>query len=177
MSVMSEAPSLERLRALPFVTEKGAQLLLRDVAQVRIEEGPPMLRSENARLSGWVYVDVRGRDLRSVVHDMQAAVADQVAMPPGYSLSWSGQFEYLERATERPVIDRTGLSGQFDLSLQFNPGVSRLPEGRTDITLAELEERPTIFTAVREQFGLKLEPATAPLDVLVIDAVERPTPD
>lgn len=93
--------SLERLRQLPFVTDKGAQLLLQDVAQVSIEEGPPMLRSENARLSGWVYVDVRGRDLRSVVNDMQAAVAKQVAMPAGYAVSWSGQFEYLERATER----------------------------------------------------------------------------
>ena len=93
--------SLERLRQLPFVTDKGAQLLLQDVAKVSIEAGPPMLRSENARLSGWVYVDVRGRDLRSVVNDMQAAVAGQVAMPAGYAVSWSGQFEYLERATER----------------------------------------------------------------------------
>ena len=55
--------SLERLRQLPFVTDKGAQLLLGDVARIAIEDGPPMLRSENARLSGWVYVDVRGRDL------------------------------------------------------------------------------------------------------------------
>jgi Cu(I)/Ag(I) efflux system membrane protein CusA/SilA len=93
--------SLEKLRTLPFVTNKGAQLLLQDVARVNIEEGPPMLRSENARLSGWVYVDVRGRDLRSVVTDMQAAVAKEVKLPAGYSVSWSGQFEYLERATER----------------------------------------------------------------------------
>ena len=93
--------SLERLRMLPFVTDRGAQLLLQDVAQVRIEEGPPMLRSENARLSGWVYVDVRGRDLRSVVHAMQAVVAEEVSMPAGYAVSWSGQFEYLERATQR----------------------------------------------------------------------------
>ena len=93
--------SLERLRQLPFVTEKGATVLLQDVARISIEDGPPMLRSENARLSGWVYVDVRGRDLRSVVNDMQAAVAKQVAMPAGYAVSWSGQFEYLERATER----------------------------------------------------------------------------
>ena len=93
--------SLERLRQLPFVTEKGATVLLQDVARLSIEDGPPMLRSENARLSGWVYVDVRGRDLRSVVNDMQAAVAKQVAMPAGYAISWSGQFEYLERATER----------------------------------------------------------------------------
>ena len=93
--------SLERLRQLPFVTERGATVLLQDVARLSIEDGPPMLRSENARLSGWVYVDVRGRDLRSVVIDMQAAVARQVAMPAGYAVSWSGQFESLERATER----------------------------------------------------------------------------
>jgi Cu(I)/Ag(I) efflux system membrane protein CusA/SilA len=74
---------------------------LKQVADVAIADGPPMLRSENARLSGWIYVDVRGRDLRSVVNDMQAAVAQSVKMPPGYALSWSGQFEYLERATER----------------------------------------------------------------------------
>ncbi|MFH0129887.1 efflux RND transporter permease subunit [Variovorax sp. VaC1] len=93
--------SLERLRQLPFVTGKGAQLLLGDVAKIAIEDGPPMLRSENARLSGWVYVDVRGRDLRSAVTDMQAAVDKAVKMPAGYAVSWSGQFEYLERATER----------------------------------------------------------------------------
>ncbi|UST56231.1 efflux RND transporter permease subunit (plasmid) [Comamonadaceae bacterium OTU4NAUVB1] len=93
--------SLERLRQLPFVTDKGAQLLLGDVAKIAIEDGPPMLRSENARLSGWVYVDVRGRDLRSAVNDMQAAVDQAVKMPSGYAVSWSGQFEYLERATQR----------------------------------------------------------------------------
>ena len=93
--------SLQRLRELPFVTARGAQLLLQDVAKIAIADGPPMLRSENARLSGWVYVDVRGRDLRSVVTDMQAAVAKSVVLPAGYAVSWSGQFEYLERATER----------------------------------------------------------------------------
>lgn len=93
--------SLQRLRELPFVTARGATLLLQDVARIGIEEGPPMLRSENARLSGWVYVDVRGRDLRSAVNEMQAAVAKSVKMPAGYAVSWSGQFEYLERATER----------------------------------------------------------------------------
>ncbi|WP_342132804.1 efflux RND transporter permease subunit [Hydrogenophaga sp. OTU3427] len=93
--------SLERLRTLPFVTERGAQVLLQDVARITVQDGPPMLRSENARLSGWVYVDVRGRDLRSVVTDMQAAVSSEVKLPAGYALSWSGQFEYLERATQR----------------------------------------------------------------------------
>ncbi|MTW14237.1 CusA/CzcA family heavy metal efflux RND transporter [Pseudoduganella eburnea] len=93
--------SLENLRNLPLLTERGAQLRLADVAAVRISDGPPMLRSENARLSGWVYVDIHGRDLRSTVQDMQRAVAASVKLPPGYSVSWSGQFEYLERATAR----------------------------------------------------------------------------
>ena len=93
--------SLERLRQLPFVTDRGAQLLLQDVAKITLTDGPPMLRSENARLSGWVYVDVRGRDLRSVVNDMQAVVARTVVLPAGYAIAWSGQFEYLERASQR----------------------------------------------------------------------------
>ncbi|MGW8393145.1 efflux RND transporter permease subunit [Pseudoduganella sp. HUAS MS19] len=93
--------SLESLRALPLLTERGAQLRLADVATVRISDGPPMLRSENARLSGWVYVDIHGRDLRSAVQEMQQTVAAGVKLPAGYALSWSGQFEYLERATAR----------------------------------------------------------------------------
>jgi len=93
--------SLDGLRNLPLLTERGAQLRLSDVATVRISDGPPMLRSENARLSGWVYVDIHGRDLRSAVQEMQRAVASGVKLPPGYSVSWSGQFEYLERATAR----------------------------------------------------------------------------
>lgn len=93
--------SLEKLRRLPFITERGARLVLGDVADIRISDGPPMLRSENARLSGWVYVDIRGRDLKSAVLDMQQAVARQVKLTPGYSVSWSGQFEFLERATAK----------------------------------------------------------------------------
>ncbi|MDO8370808.1 MAG: efflux RND transporter permease subunit, partial [Polaromonas sp.] len=93
--------SLEKLHSLPFVTERGQRLVLSDVAEIRITDGPPMLRSENARLSGWVYVDIRGRDLRSAVQDMQKAVTDKVKLPPGYSVSWSGQFEFLERATAK----------------------------------------------------------------------------
>ena len=93
--------SLEKLRVLPIVTEKGARLVLSDVADIRITDGPPMLRSENARLSGWVYVDIRGRDLRSAVKDMQRVVTEKVVLPAGYSISWSGQFEFLERATAK----------------------------------------------------------------------------
>ncbi|MEO8058322.1 MAG: efflux RND transporter permease subunit [Burkholderiales bacterium] len=93
--------SLEKLRRLPIVSERGARLVLSDVADLRVTDGPPMLRSENARLSGWVYVDIRGRDLRGAVQDMQRAVEKAVKLPPGYSISWSGQFEFLERATAK----------------------------------------------------------------------------
>jgi Cu(I)/Ag(I) efflux system membrane protein CusA/SilA len=93
--------SVEKLRDLPVLTERGAQIRLGDVAAIRISDGPPMLKSENARLSGWVYVDIRGRDLSSAVRDMQQVVAKQVRLPAGYSISWSGQFEYLERATAK----------------------------------------------------------------------------
>lgn len=96
--------SVEELRQLPVLTERGAQIRLGDVADIRINDGPPMLRSENARLSGWVYVDIRGRDLSSVVKDMQQAVGKEVKLPAGYSISWSGQFEYLERASAKLKI-------------------------------------------------------------------------
>ena len=93
--------SLDRLRRLPILTASGARITLSDVADVRITDGPPMLRSENARLAGFVYVDIRGRDLKSAVLDMQRAVAAEVKLTPGYSVSWSGQFEFLERATAK----------------------------------------------------------------------------
>jgi Cu(I)/Ag(I) efflux system membrane protein CusA/SilA len=93
--------SLPRLAALPIVTPRGQRLVLGDVASLRIGDGPPMLRSENARLAGFVYVDIRGRDLRGAVLEMQRAVAQQVPLPPGYSVSWSGQFEFLERAAAK----------------------------------------------------------------------------
>ncbi len=96
--------SLEGLRNLSVLTERGAQIRLGDIANIAISDGPPMLRSENARLAGWVYVDIRGRDLKSAVKDMQRAVASGLEIPSGYSISWSGQFEYLERATAKLKI-------------------------------------------------------------------------
>ena len=93
--------SVAKLRDLPLLTPSGAEIALGSVATIRISDGPPMLRSENARLSGWIYVDIRGRDLASVVHDLRAAVAAQVALPGGVSVHWSGQFEYLERAAAK----------------------------------------------------------------------------
>ena len=93
--------SVEKLRTLPIVTEAGAQVMLGSVATLEISDGPPMLRSENARLAGWIYVDIRGRDLVAVVNDAKAAVAREVKLPPGVSIAWSGQFEFLERAQKR----------------------------------------------------------------------------
>jgi len=96
--------SVESIRQLPVLTERGAQIRLGDLAAISIADGPPMLRSENARLSGWVYIDLQGRDLSSAVRDMQAAVAKEIKLPAGYSMSWSGQFEFLERATAKLKI-------------------------------------------------------------------------
>jgi len=95
--------TLDRLIALPIVTNEGLRLTLGEVARIEIADGPSMIRSENGRLSAFVYVDVRGRDLASVVGDLQRAVAQQ-QLPAGVSVAYSGQFEYLERATERLLI-------------------------------------------------------------------------
>lgn len=96
--------SLQKLRDLPVITAEGSQVSLSQLARITVADGPPMLKSENARLSDWIYVDIRGRDLKSVVRDMQNVVDQQVSLPEGVSLSWSGQFEYLERATDRLLV-------------------------------------------------------------------------
>jgi copper/silver efflux system protein len=93
--------SVEKLNLLPIVTEAGATTTLGAVADVVITDGPPQIRSENARLNGWVYVDISGRDLGSYVAQAQKLVSERVELPPGYSITWSGQFEYLERATNK----------------------------------------------------------------------------
>jgi len=93
--------SVAALRALPIVTATGATITLGDVAAVAISDGPPQLRSENARLNGWVYVDIADRDLGGYVREAREAVAATVKLPAGYSVAWSGQFEYLARAEQR----------------------------------------------------------------------------
>jgi len=111
----------QRLEQLPILTPQGSQITLGSVARVRISDGPPMLRSENARLAGWVYVDVRGRDIASVVADLRDAVSTEVSLLPGMSLAYSGQFEFLERANERLklVVPATLLIIFFLLYLTF----------------------------------------------------------
>jgi len=93
--------SVPALRALPLVSPSGVELRLGDVTRIEQQEGPPMIRSENARLVGYVYVDVHGRDLASTVRALQQAVSASVRLPPGVTLAWSGQFEFLERAAAR----------------------------------------------------------------------------
>jgi Cu(I)/Ag(I) efflux system membrane protein CusA/SilA len=93
--------SLEKIRDLPIVTPAGAHIPLAEVANVRIESGPGMIKTENSRLNGWTYIDIQGRDLGSYVVDAQRVVAEQIKLPPGYSISWSGQYEYMVRAKEK----------------------------------------------------------------------------
>ncbi len=93
--------TVEKLAALPIVAPNGNQITLGMVARVSVSDGPPMLKSENARPSGWVYVDVRGRDLASVVADLRAAVTREVRLEPGMSLAYSGQFEFMQRANAK----------------------------------------------------------------------------
>ena len=93
--------SLQALRDLPIVTPTGANVTLADVARVAVADGPGMIRSENARPSGWVFVDIQDRDLGGFVADAKSRIASQLELPPGYSLGWSGQYEYLERAAGR----------------------------------------------------------------------------
>jgi copper/silver efflux system protein len=93
--------SVAKLNLLPIVTSTGATTTLGAVADLVVTDGPPQIRSENARLNGWVYVDISGRDLGRYVAQAQKLVSDRVALPPGYSIVWAGQFEYLERATQK----------------------------------------------------------------------------
>ncbi|MDJ0807717.1 MAG: efflux RND transporter permease subunit [Gammaproteobacteria bacterium] len=92
---------LEKLRYLPLVTPTGAQIPLAQVADIKIVDGAPMLKSENGRLNGWTFVDIRDADLGGYVARAQQAVREQVKLPQGYSIAWSGQYEYMLRAQER----------------------------------------------------------------------------
>jgi Cu(I)/Ag(I) efflux system membrane protein CusA/SilA len=96
--------SVEQLRQLPIVTPTGAHIPLDAVAAISVSDGPDMIKSENARPTGWVYVDIAGRDLGSYAKAAQQVVKQKISLPPGYSLLWSGQYEYLEHAKARLLI-------------------------------------------------------------------------
>ena len=96
--------SLEDLRQLPLITPTGAHIPLGRVADISVSDGPGLIRTENARPNAWVFIDVAGRDIVSVVAEAQAAVSEQVNLPPRYALTWSGQYEYIERAKQRLMV-------------------------------------------------------------------------
>ena len=93
--------SPEQLSLLPIVTPNGQRISLADVANIFIEDGPAGIKSENARLNGWTYIDIEGIDVGSYVVEAQKIVSEQLKLPAGYSITWSGQFEYMERAKEK----------------------------------------------------------------------------
>ena len=96
--------SVERLKLLPVITPQGARIALSDVAELRIEDGAPMIKSENGRPSGWIYVDIEQADLGGYVAAAQQAVAVGVELPAGYAVHWAGQYEYLMRAQQRLAV-------------------------------------------------------------------------
>jgi Cu(I)/Ag(I) efflux system membrane protein CusA/SilA len=96
--------SVEKLRSLPIVTPGGEQISLGEVTHIEILDGPPMIKSENARPNGWVFIDIQGTDLGSYVAEARHEVREHVDLPPGYSLSWSGRYEYMQRAKERLML-------------------------------------------------------------------------
>ncbi|MDR1360586.1 MAG: efflux RND transporter permease subunit [Deltaproteobacteria bacterium] len=93
--------SLTALRGMPLLAPSGQQITLEDVADLNMASGPTMLKSENGRLAAWVYIDARGRDLVSIVRDLDAVIRGKVALPPGVSYSFTGQFQLLEHANAR----------------------------------------------------------------------------
>jgi Cu(I)/Ag(I) efflux system membrane protein CusA/SilA len=97
----SARDSVDKLRDLPIVAASQEEFQLSDVAKIEVVDGPPMIRSEDARLNGRVYVTIAGRDLGSYIEAAQRAVSEQVKLLPGYTLTWAGQYEYMQRAQER----------------------------------------------------------------------------
>ena len=95
--------SPEQIRLLPIVTPNGQRIALGDVANVKIEDGPPSIKSENARINGWTLVDIEGVDIGSYVQQAQSLIKEQLNLPSGYSIDWSGQFEYMQRAKEKLI--------------------------------------------------------------------------
>ncbi len=96
--------SPEQLADLPLVTPSGQRIALADVASIGITDGPPAIKSENARPNGWTFVDIEAVDVGTYVQNAMAAVRDQLELPAGYSLTWSGQYEYMLRAQERLTV-------------------------------------------------------------------------
>jgi Cu(I)/Ag(I) efflux system membrane protein CusA/SilA len=93
--------SPEQLALLPIVTPSGQRIALADVAKIYIEDGPPGIKSENARINGWTYIDIQDIDVGSYVQNAREKLSTELNLPTGYSLNWAGQYEYMQRAKEK----------------------------------------------------------------------------
>lgn len=93
--------SPQQLRLMPIVTKNGQYISLGDVASINVEDGPAGIKSENARLNGWVYIDIKNIDVGSYVEQAKKLVAEKLVLPAGYSIRWSGQYQYMERAKDK----------------------------------------------------------------------------
>ena len=113
--------SPEQMQLLPIITPDGKRIALGDVAQIYLEDGPPGIKSENARLNGWTYIDIEGVDVGSYVEAARAEVLAELDLPPRYSITWAGQYEYMQRAKERLtyIVPVTLLLIVFLLYLNF----------------------------------------------------------
>lgn len=100
----SDRDSVEKIKQLPMVTPTGAHIALGDVARVFVAGGPPVIKSEDAKLTGWILVDISNSDIGSYVRTAKAAIAKQLKLPAGYNLQWSGQYEYMQRAKDRLML-------------------------------------------------------------------------
>jgi Cu(I)/Ag(I) efflux system membrane protein CusA/SilA len=92
---------IKKLSALPIVTPAGAQVPLSQVARVKVVDGPPLIKTENARLNGWTFIDYTGNDIDDYVSAGQQLISEQIKLPPGYSITWAGQYENIQRAEEK----------------------------------------------------------------------------
>ncbi|NIQ97009.1 MAG: efflux RND transporter permease subunit, partial [Desulfuromonadales bacterium] len=92
---------LDGLRRVLIPTPTGAHIPISQVADISIKKGPPGIKSENARRTAWIYVDLKGIDVGTYVEKARQIVADKIDVPTGYSLVWSGQYEYMQAAAER----------------------------------------------------------------------------
>jgi Cu(I)/Ag(I) efflux system membrane protein CusA/SilA len=93
--------SPEQLALLPVVTPSGQRIALADVAEIYIEDGPSGIKSENARINGWTYIDIKDIDVGSYVENAKQLLSKELDLPTGYSLNWAGQYEYMQRAKEK----------------------------------------------------------------------------
>jgi Cu(I)/Ag(I) efflux system membrane protein CusA/SilA len=96
--------SIPKLERVLIATPSGAQIPMAQVAAIRIRQGPPVIKSENSRMSAWIYVDLAGIDIATYVKNARKVIAREVKLPPGYNIVWSGQYEYMERANKRLAV-------------------------------------------------------------------------